>query len=436
MTLQPILSRRTFLKTAAVTAAAPYVITSTALGAGETPAASERIAMGLIGTGPQGCGVMGGFMHHPTCQIVAVCDPNRDRRLAAKKNVEGFYAGRKEKDYKGCADYNDFRQLVARDDIDAVIVGTPDHWHAIATIEAAKHGKDVYCEKPLTLTVAEGRAMCDAIKRYGRIFQHGTQQRSDRNFRHAAELAVNGYLGKIQIVKVGAPGSARDNGQQKPADPPEGFDYDLWLGQAPTAPYYEVVCQQRGWYYMSPYSAGFVSGWGVHHVDSAHWGMGVDDTGPVELEGKGDYPKEGLYDTACTWQVDLTYSNGLKMSFTSNNFNDQGVRYEGTDGWVYVRRGRIDANPKSLLKVEMKPGDTHLYESRHHQGNLLDCIKTRKPTVCPIETAHHANLVCLISDIAMRVGRKLKWDPVKEEFPGDAEANRMLSRAMRPPWHL
>jgi len=430
-------TRRTFLKSAAVVAVAPSMITSTALGAPGRAPASERITVGVIGTGGQGRGVMGGTMHHATCQIVAVCDVNRERRLQTKAQVAKHYTGLGDADAaKGVKDYNDFRQLVRRDDIDAVIIGTPDHWHAIATIEAARHGKDIYCEKPFSLTVAEGRAMADAVKRYGRIFQHGTQQRSDRNFRHAAELAVNGYLGDITLVKVGAPGSARDNGKQKPAQPPDGFDYNTWLGPAPLAPYYEVVCQKRGWYYMSPYTAGFISGWGVHHVDSAHWGMGVDLTGPVELEGKGDYPTQGLYDTACTWNVNLTYPNGLKMNFTSNNINAQGVRYEGTKGWAYVRRGHIDAHPKSLLKVKMGPNDKHLYESRHHQGNLLDCIKSRKPTVCPAEMGHRSNTICLISDIAMRLGRKLKWDPEKEQFPGDAQANRMLSRAMRPPWHL
>ena len=437
MSEQAGMSRRTFLKSAAAAAVAPSMITSTALGAPGRAPASERITVGVIGTGGQGRGVMGGTMHHATCQIVAVCDVNRERRLQTKAQVAKHYTGLGVADAdKGVKDYNDFRQLVRRDDIDAVIIGTPDHWHAIATIEAARHGKDIYCEKPFSLTVAEGRAMADAVKRYGRIFQHGTQQRSDRNFRHAAELAVNGYLGDITLVKVGAPGSARDNGKQKPAQPPEWFDYNTWLGPAPLAPYYEVVCQKRGWYYMSPYTAGFISGWGVHHVDSAHWGMGVDLTGPVELEGKGDYPTQGLYDTACTWNVNLTYPNGLKMNFTSNNINAQGVRYEGTKGWAYVRRGHIDAHPKSLLKVKMGPNDKHLYESRHHQGNLLDCIKSRKPTVCPAEMGHRSNTICLISDIAMRLGRKLKWDPEKEQFPGDAQANRMLSRAMRPPWHL
>jgi predicted dehydrogenase len=430
------MTRRTFLGSAAAAAAAPYVIASTSLGAEGVPPASERLGIALIGSGPQGTGVMRAFMQHDACQVLAVCDVNRARRLPVKKMVEDHYAQRKAGEYKGCADMADFREVCARTDIDAVIIGTPDHWHALIAIEAARQGKDMYCEKPLTLTVAEGRAVCNAIQRYGRIFQHGTQQRSDRNFRHAAELALNGYLGDIRIVKVAAPGSVRDNGQHKPAQPPEGFDYNFWLGQAPETPYYDNVCQSRGWYHMSAYTAGFISGWGVHHVDSAHWGMGVDATGPVELEGKADIPTQGLYDCACTWDIMLKYTNGLTMHFTSDNISEHGVRYEGAKGWVHVKRGFIDAEPKSLLTAQMGPNDKHLIESRSHQGNLLDCMKTRQPTVCPVETGHRANTVCLIGDIAIRLGRKLKWDPVKEQFPGDDEASRMLSRAMRPPWNL
>jgi len=428
------LTRRTFLKAAA--AAGPCVIAATALGADGRPAPSERIVMGTIGTGGRGSGVMRAHMQFPQCQMVAVCDVNRRRAEGAKAWIEKFYAGRKDGSFKGCDIYKDFRELCARKDIDAVVIGTPDHWHALTTIEAARQGKDIYCEKPLSLTVEEGRAMVRAVERYGRVFQHGTQQRSDRNFRHAAELAINGYLGELKIAKVGAPGSARDNGQHKPTDPPEWFDYDFWLGQAPVAPYYEVVCMKRGWYYMSPYTAGFISGWGVHHVDSAQWGLGTERTGPVELEGKAEFPTKGLYDTACTWDVTMRFANGLVMHFTSNNINPQGVRFEGTEGWVHVRRGHIDAQPKSLLTVKMGPNDRRLYESRHHQGNFLECVKSRRPTVAPIEVGHRSNTICLISDIAVRLGRKLKWDPEKERFVGDDEANRMLSRAMRPPWHL
>jgi predicted dehydrogenase len=285
------------------------------------------------------------------------------------------------------------------------------------------------------MTVEEGRAVCNAVKRYGRIFQLGTQQRSDRNFRFAAELALNGRLGKITQVIVAAPPSAV--GPKFKQDPvPEGFDYDLWLGQAPVAPYMSIVCQNTGWYHMSPYTPGFISGWGVHHVDSAHWGMGIELTGPVELEGSGEFPKEGIYDSATKWDVNLLYPNGMKMRFVSDNVLPHGVRFEGADGWVHVVRGGIDANPKSLLQEKFGPNDKRLIESGHHQGNLIDCIRSRKQTVCPAEVGHRSTSVCLISDIAIRLKRKMKWDPEKEQFLDDAEGNRMLSRTMRAPWHL
>jgi predicted dehydrogenase len=429
------LNRRTFLKTAAAAAAAPYVVSASALGAGDKPAPSNRVAMALIGCGGQGTGVMNAFLHLPDTQVLATCDANKQRRLAAKKLIEDYYAAKKAADYKGCQDYNDFRELLARPDIDAVIVGTPDHWHALPTIAAARAGKDVYCEKPLCLTVQEGRAMADAIKRYGRVFQHGTQQRSDRNFRHAAELALNGRLGKLTLVTVAAPASSP--GPKLKEEPvPEGFDYNFWLGQAPLAPYMDVICMKTGWYHMSPYTPGFISGWGVHHVDSAHWGMGTDLTGPVELEGWGEFPKEGIYDSAVKWDLNLVYPGGLKMHFVSDNILPHGVRFEGTDGWVHVVRGAINAEPKSLLAEKFGPNDKRLIDSNHHQANLVQSIKTRQPTVCPIEVAHRSTTVCQISDITIRLKRKMKWDPEKERFIGDDEANRMLSRAMRPPWSL
>ena len=434
MLVRTHVSRRQFLKGAAAAVAVPYLVSASALG-GDAPAPSERIALGVIGTGGQGRGVMGGFLGLAACQVVAVCDVNKARRLEAKKQVENHYAARKDADYKGCADYNDFRELLARKDVDAVLIATPDHWHAIPAIEAAKAGKDMYVEKPMTLTVREGRALCDAVQRYGRVFQLGTQQRSDRNFRHAAELALNGRLGKITQVVVAAPPSG--GGPPLKEEPvPEGFDYDFWLGQALLAPYMDVVCQKVGWSHMSPYTVGFISGWGVHHVDSAHWGMGIERTGPVELEGTGEFPKEGIFDAAVKWDLNLVYPNGMKMHFVSDNVLPHGVRFEGDKGWVHVVRGKIEAEPASLLAEKFGPGDTRLPESHHHQGNLLDCIKSRKETVCPAEIGHRSTSVCLISDIAIRLKRKMKWDPDKEEFPGDAEANRMLSRAMRPPWRL
>jgi len=428
-------TRRRFLQGAAAAVGAPYVLTSCALGAPGRSAASDRIVMGCIGMGGQGRGVMNNFLHQGDVQVVAVCDVNSVRCRQAKQQVEDRYAqAMRSGAYKGCDETSDFRDLVARADIDAVLVATPDHGHIMPVLYAARAGKDIYCEKPLCLTVAEGRAMSDTIRRYGRVFQHGTQQRSEGRFRFACELVRNGRIGRLQTVAVGCPGG-RFSDMPKAAPVPPGFHYDLWLGPSPWAPFSPQRVSNGYWYHTSDYSAGFVSGWGVHHIDIAQWGAGMDFSGPVEIEGRGVYPKEGLCDTAVTWKVEYLYPNGVKVIFTDNGQNAQGVRFTGTDGWVYVRRGFIDADPKSLLREKIGPNEIHLYNSGHHARNLIDCIRTRGRTACPIELAHRSNTICLISDIAMRLQRKLRWHAQTERFDDD-EANKMLSRAMRQPWRL
>ena len=436
MPLQKRITRRDFLKGTVVAVAGPWVMASSALGAEERPAPSERIVMGCIGVGGMGTGNMRGFLANPDVQVVAVCDVDAKRRQAATRGLELHYAEQLRKGtYKGPAAYNDFRELLAREDIDAVSIATPDHWHCLLGIAAAQAGKDMYIEKPLSLTIAEGQALRDAVKRYGRIFQHGTQQRSDRNFRFACELTVNQRIGKLHTIKVGSPAS-EEAGLEPPMPVPEGFDYDMWLGPAPWAPYTEKRCRTPFWYFISDYTIGFVSGWGVHHVDIAQWGNGSDHTTPIEIEGKGVFPKDGLCDTATAWHVECKYANGVKMIYTDNRETTQGVRFEGTEGWVWVRRGEIDAHPKSLLTTALGPNEIHLYESGNHGRNFLDCVKSRKPTIAPIEAAHNSATICHLSQIAMLTGRRLRWDPDRERFINDPEANRFLSRAMRSPWHL
>jgi len=428
-------TRRGLLKgTAAAALGAPYIVPASALGADPRGAPSERVTMGAIGVGGQGTGVLRGFLGR--AQVLAICDVKPRRRELVKSMVERHYSAQMARGaYKGCAAYNDWRDLVARADIDAVSIATPDHWHALTGIAAAKSGKDVICEKPLTLNIAEGRAYCDAIKRYGRIFQHGTQQRSSHNFRFACELARNERIGKLHTIRVGSPASGQSG--VLPEQPvPEGFDYDLWLGPAPQAPYNEARCRTPLWYFISDYSMGFISGWGVHHVDIAQWGNGTDHTGPIEIKGQGVFPKDGTCDTATSWRVVCTYANGVKMIFADNRQEKQGVVFEGTEGWVYVRRGHTDAYPKSLLTTAIRPDEIHLYHSRGHAQDFIDGVKSRSGTVCPIETAHRSNSICQLSDIAIRLKRKLKWDPGREQFIDDSEADRLLSRAMRKPWRL
>ena len=338
--------------------------------------------------------------------------------------------------YTGCTAYNDFRELIADKNVDAVVIAVPDHWHTIPAIEAARAGKDVYLEKPMTLTHEEGRALADVVKRYDRVFQHGTQQRSGRRFRRAAQLARSGRLGKLHTVEVGVYGG-RATGYHAPQPVPEGFDFPLWLGQAPWAPFTAARCVGvRPWMCISDYSGGLVTGWGIHHIDSAHWGMGTDDTGPIEIEGEGVFPADGLYDTVLTWRLECRYANGMRMIFTDHQKNPQGIKFIGTDGWVFVNRQTLEAEPASLLESPVDPSEAQLYHSNSHHGNFLECIRTRKETICPAELAHRSTSVCHLVNICLQVGRKVRWNPAKERFVNDPEADRLLSRAMRSPWHL
>lgn len=427
-------TRRHFIKKISVAAlAAPHIIPASAIGADGNVAPSERVTMGFIGVGGRGTGVMKRFIERSDVQALAVCDPYTDRRMAAKQLVEEEYD--ESGGYKGCDAYNDFRELLARDDIDAVSIATQDSWHVLHGIAAANAGKHTYIEKPLSLTIEESRALTKAVKRNKTLFQHGTQQRSDWKFRYACELVRNGRIGKLHTMRVGSPFSGRL--EEQPEEPiPQGFDYDMWLGPAPMRPFSTKRCITPWWWYISDYSIGFVAGWGVHHVDIAQWGNGTDDTGPVEIEGCGVFPESGIGDTATAWYLRLVYANGVQMLYTDNTKCEQGVRFEGSDGWIHVNRSKLEAEPKSLLKEIIGPDEIHLYESKHHQGNLIDCVKEGKETICPPETAHRTMSICNLSQICMLLGRNLKWDPVKEEFPGDDEANKLRSREMRAPWKL
>jgi predicted dehydrogenase len=453
MQMNSTITRRTFLKNATSVAGAaaafPYIVPSLALGGAGGVAPSSRIVMGCIGTGNQGTNDMNDFLQDKRVQIVAVCDVNResagywDNRIGgrepARRIVEEHYAARKESGtYKGCVGYEDFRELLAHDDIDAVLIALPDHWHSIAVIEAAKAGKDIYGEKPLSLTIPEGRAMSDTVHRYGRIFQTGSQQRSDHNFRRACELVRNGRIGKLHTVRCGLPGGTPDISKQgnrdKPERVPDGFDYDMWLGPAPYAPYCPARCFVN-FRWILDYSGGQVTDWGGHHPDIAQWGMGTENTGPVEIKNaKGDFARDGLYNTAKSFYFECIYKNGVKL-IVSNKVRG-GVTFEGTEGWVWADRGRHDANPKSLLESVIKPDEIHLYQSDNHAGNFIDCVISRNEPVAPIETAHRSITIGHLGNIAMRLERDLKWDPDAERFIDDNQAERMLSRTMRSPWRV
>ncbi len=437
------LTRRGFLArgaTAAVGAAvAPCVITSAALGTGSIPAASERVTLGHIGVGGQGTALVRyGFLPLNDAQCVAVCDPFRSRRENVGRQINEHYAERGGKgSYKGCAAYNDFRELSARDDIDAVVIATPDHWHVLTALAAARAGKDLYVEKPLGLSLAEDQSLRDTVNRHGTVFQYGTQQRSSPNFRFACELVRNGRIGKLHTIEATCEGSA-EGGSTEPIPVPEGFDYDLWLGPAPWAPLTYDRCIARdylkkGGWYISDYALGFIAGWGAHPLDIAQWGNGTDHTSPIEYEGTGTFPTEGLFDTAVSWDIWCRYANGVSLHFRSGVHS---TKFIGTEGWVKVNRNGIWTDPPSLLKSVIGPGEIHLYESRNHYQNFLDCIRTRSATISPIEPAVRSDTISHLSDIAIRTGRRITWDPEKEKIIGDPEASRLLGRSHREPWHL
>ena len=424
------ITRRNFLK--GTTALIPLFVPASALGLSGKTAPSSRITMGFIGVGGKGRGGLGNFQNCPDAQILAVCDVNTPDRQAAQKQ-----ARLSDKDT-----YVDFHDLLARKDIDAIQIASPDHWHVLHAIAAIKAGKDVYCEKPLSNTIAEGRALVETVKRYGAVFQHGTQLRSGRNVRFACELVRNQRIGKLHTITIGSPpGIAIPPQTEQPV--PEGFHYDLWQGPAPEAPFTPCRVFRRpqtqnlpGWYFVSDYSkSGWVAGYGVHDLDIAHWGMDTELTGPVEIQGEGVFPEEGLFDTVMTYRLEYKYANGIKLIMTSTDRNPHGVRFQGTDGWVFTRSG-IDANPKSLLTEVIKPNEVHLYESNFHEKNFIDCVKSRKATITPAEVAHRSTSAALLGGIALKLRRKLKWNPNTERFVNDPQADRLLSYAMRSPWRL
>jgi predicted dehydrogenase len=431
------INRRQFLqrttRIAAGAIALPYVVPATVLGkAGE--AAGNRLVMGCIGVGGRGTADMRALILTGGVQVVAVCDVQEQRRRAAKQVVD------KQQDNQDCAMYDDFRQVLDRKDIDAVMIAPQDHWHGVIAVAAARAGKDMYCEKPLGVAAAEAKAIRDAVRAHGCVFQTGTQQRSDRNFRFACELALNGYVGKVHTVKVGAPGPSYKRKYAKPTteEPvPAGLDYDMYLGPAPQKPYNGGRLAWPDWYLIWDYCAGFIVNWGVHHLDIANWGCPEVASAPCELTCKGSYRHDGLTDNINDWQAEFTYGSGLRMTFTdTGNPNKQGCEFVGDKGWVHVNRNGLWCEPESLRRVKIKPDEIHLHESKDHHADFVQAVRSRTEPVSTVEAGYRASTLGLIAEVACRVGRKLKWDPDAALFVGDAEANARLMRPLRAPWHL
>lgn len=428
------MDRRGFLKRTALTAGAvafPYIIPASALGREDITAPGDRITLGLIGVGKMGKGHLDSFLGDSRVQILGIADVERTRRERCAARVNEAYAKREDKGaYKGCDQYNDFRELCARPDIDAVLIATPDHWHALVAIEAAMNGKDIYCEKPMTKTIGEGQALVQAVKRYGRIMQVGSQQRSDSTFRYACELVRNGRIGKVHTVHVNVGNPPGDD--YLPAEPvPEGLDWDFWLGPAPWRPYNSTFAPPEtydgwpNWRYYRDYAGGGMCDFGAHHYDIAQWGLGMDHTGPVEVQ----YPKDG-------GKITYLYANGVVMHH-GGGAAGAAVEWIGDLGRVLVNRGQfLKSDPPNLVHETIGPNELHLYVSDNHKDNWLEAIRTRRDPICTVDIGHRTATVCNIGNIAYWLKRSLQWDPDNEVFAGDDEANRLIHRAMRSPWQV
>ncbi len=427
------LSRREFLQRSALAAGAlavPTILPGRLLG---QSAPSKKVTIGFIGTGNIAGAHLDTLLGYDDARIAAVCDVDRVHREAAKQKVDAAYGD------TGCTAYRDFRELVARPDIDAVWVCTPDHWHALAAIWAMRHGKDVYVEKPLTLTIREGRALVDTARQHGRIVQTGLQQRSSKRFHDAAAFIRNGGLGKLERIEVLIPANNKHvDATWSPEPVPETLDWDLWLGPAPWRPFHRHACHYN-FRFILDHAAGQVTNWGTHYIDIAQWAMGVDDGGPIAFEGHGEFPDSGLF-TAAT-KVDFTcwYANRVSLRCHTRHDGefDGNVRFHGERGWLDVSRSRLTASTPELVKdATARQGAIKLRVSTNHHDDFLTSVRTRQQPIAHAEIGHRTTSVCNLGNIAMLLGRRLRWDPAREAFVDDDTANRLRHYAMRSPWGL
>ncbi|MCL2743860.1 MAG: Gfo/Idh/MocA family oxidoreductase [Planctomycetaceae bacterium] len=440
------ISRRRFLTGSAVgLAAVPMFIPSAVLGKDGQLPPSNRITIGVIGVGNRGSHSIRAMTPLPDHQILAIAEARRDRAERALDVVNNMYAARTGmSDYKACQIYADFRDVLERDDIDVIWGTTPDHWHGPMFSRIIKAGKDIYGEKSLTRYISQGVEICKLVRQYGCVFQTGTQQRSDPRFRKAAELARNGYLGKVHTIEVISP-AGRDYPVVPPCDPPEGFDWDMWTGPAPMLPFDKQRVEWLAMYMISHYCAGFVTNWGVHHLDIAGWGIPEAFVKPFEIEGTGTMPTGGMTDTWIYWNSVLRWESGLKMNYCSVGKEQprDGCRFIGDEGTVFVNRSVLEADPASLLNVKLKDSDVRLHASpwsgdvyTAHTADFFRSIRSRRDPVSPVEEGHYATTLGNVTDIALRLGRKLKWLPSVNRFDGDEQANQMLTRTERSPWSM
>lgn len=432
----------------------PTIVPSSVFGKN---APSNKINIGAIGTGRISRGHdLPGVWQYDYAQVIAVCDLDTKRAAEGKKLVNDYYTKKTGKTYDGVKEYHDFRELVKNKDIDAVLISTPDHTHAMIALAAASEKKHIYMQKPASLTISEGRTVSDFIQKSGIIFQIGSQQRSSEQFRYSAELVRNGRIGQLKTVYVGLPGDP--SGEEEPKMPiPDNLNYDMWLGSTPDVYYTEKrVHPQKdydrpGWLRCEQFGAGMITGWGSHHIDSAHWGMGMERSGPVEVWGHAEFPKSGLWDVHGIFKTEALYDNGVKMVVSNELPN--GIKYEGTEGWIFVTRGNyqatasdpvvnrdgtkpLDASDPKIIKSVIGPGEFKFMVSEEHHGNWLEAIRDKKPNIAPVEEAHRSCSACLVHHIAMKLDRKIYWDSKTERFKNDDEANSMLSRPQRKSYDI
>jgi predicted dehydrogenase len=455
------LSRRAFIEKSVKGAVAsslmlgmPTIVPASVFG---KKAPSNRINIGAIGVGRISRGHdLPGVWKYDFAQVVAVCDLDTKRAADGKKLVNDYYSKKLGKPYDGVKEYHDFRELVKNKDIDAVLISTPDHTHAMIALAAAREKKHIYMQKPASLTISEGRIVSDYIQKQGVVFQIGSQQRSWEQFRYAAELVRNGRIGQLKTVQVGLPGDPA--GDEEPEMPiPANLNYDMWLATTPEVYYTEKrVHPQKdydrpGWLRCEQFGAGMITGWGAHHIDSAHWGMGMERSGPIEVWGHADFPKSGLWDVHGIFRTEALYENGVHM-IVSNEIPN-GIKFEGSEGWIFVTRGNyqatssdpvvnsdgtkpLDASDPKIIKSVIGPNEFHFIVSKDHHGNWLEAIRDKKQPIAPVEEAHRSCSACLIHHIAMKLDRKIYWDPKTEKFKNDEEANKMLSRQQRAKYEL
>lgn len=427
-------NRRDFLKKTLATGAGmiiiPTIIPASALGRNGFVAANDRIVTGFIGVGSQGTYNMGNFLRIPEIQVVSVCDVDKTNRDKAAGIVNGKYNN------QDCRTHLDFREFLAKEKLDACGIALPDHWHGIIYSAVANAGLDVYAEKPLCRTIDDGIEIVKAVEKNNIIWQTGSMQRSSGEFYRAVELVRNGIIGDVNYVEVGLPTGGKEKPAPASAPVPEGLEWDFWLGPAPKVPFRGVY--HWNWRWIMDYSGGQLTDWAGHHIDIALWGTDLEHTGPVEIEGKADYPRKGIYNTPSEYDFMCTFENGLKMRVANNRKikTGGGATFIGTEGWINVDRGKLIASDEKLLTATIGENGYKPYLSKNHYQNFVECTKTRKEPIVPARTGLRAISVALLGEIAMLTERKIKWDPVKQEILNDEHASRLLKRPYRKPWKI